>query len=48
MKKRSSKREEYFETIHHQNYSITGNSPLKSPIVRENTLTHFRKEKPFL
>ncbi len=45
MKKRGSKREEYFETIHQQNYSITGSSPIKSTLQRENTLTHFRKEK---
>jgi hypothetical protein len=34
MKKRGSKREEYFETIQQQNYSITGSSPAKGALIR--------------
>jgi hypothetical protein len=46
MKKRSSKKDDHFDTLKHQNSHLNGTSPL--PLHRDNTLNYFRIERDIL
>ena len=46
--KRTSKKEDYFDTIRVQNHSISSPEHIPTPIPRENTYSNFRKMKPLI
>jgi len=46
--KRTSKKDDYFDTVRLQNHSISSPEHLRTPIPRENTYSNFRKMKPLI
>lgn len=48
MKKRTSKKEDFLDTIRVQNHSISSPEHIRTPIPRENTCSNFRKIKPLI